>query len=149
MAFTYSIRPATANDFAQIRALVRAERLNPLGLNWPRFWVATSPGGEVLACGQVKLHRDGSRELASIVVRPDWRGRGVARTLIASLIGSHPGTLYLTCRASLESFYAQFGFQVIEKGEMPPYFRRVYGLFRLFKRFNLIEGELLVMCMLA
>ena len=41
--------------------------------------------GEVIGCAQIKPHRDGSRELASLVVHPDYRGQGIARRMIQYL----------------------------------------------------------------
>jgi len=129
----FTLRPATADDAAAIRALIRRVRINPLGLHWQRFIVAVSPRGEVIACGQVKPHGDGSRELASIAVAPEWRGLGAARAIITQLVAAHPPPLYLTCRAGLTPFYLKFGFRPIAEAEMPPYFRRLSRLFGLMR----------------
>jgi N-acetylglutamate synthase-like GNAT family acetyltransferase len=128
----FSLRQATQSDRVRIRSLVRQVRINPTGLNWLRFVVAVTSGGELIGCGQVKTHADGSRELASIAVSPDYRGEGVAHAIIEYLISIHPKPLYLTCRASLEPFYRRFGFQTIQKDEMPPYFRRITRLAGIF-----------------
>jgi N-acetylglutamate synthase-like GNAT family acetyltransferase len=140
-----SLRPATAADFPAIRALIRAVRINPLGLDWRHFIVAVSPEGEMTGCGQVKTHGDGSRELASIAVVPEWRGKGVASAIIERLLAEHPGQIYLTCRSGLGSFYERFGFRVILPDEMPPYFRRISRLVRAMGTLNLIGEDLLVM----
>lgn len=140
------LRPATEADAPGIRALVHQAQINPLGLDWPRFIVAVNPEGELVGCGQVKTHRDGSRELASIVVAPAYRNQGVARTIIEHLTARHPGTLYLTCRQSLGLFYEKFGYQIIQQDEMPVYFRRISHLFRLMSKTRIVGGEsLLVM----
>lgn len=125
------LRRATAADASLIRRLVYAERLNPLGLNWRRFWLAVDENGRVIGCGQVKPHGDGSRELASIVVLPEWRKRGVATAIIRRLLTENPPPLYLTCRAELTPFYARFGFEVVENSsELSPYFWRIIQLSR-------------------
>jgi amino-acid N-acetyltransferase len=125
------LRRATAADASFIRRLVYAERLNPLGLNWRRFWLAVDENGRVIGCGQVKPHGDGSRELASIVVLPEWRNQGVASAIIRRLLAENPPPLYLTCRAELTPFYARFGFEVAENpSELSPYFRRIIHLSR-------------------
>jgi N-acetylglutamate synthase-like GNAT family acetyltransferase len=124
----FSLRPATQSDKIRIRRLVRQVRINPTGLEWPRFVVAVTSGGELIGCGQVKSHADGSRELASIAVSPDYRGEGVARAIIEYLINIYPKPLYLTCRASLVPFYQLFGFQTILQDQMPPHFRRISRL---------------------
>ena len=127
----YRLRRAEADDAAAIRRLIYAERLNPLGLDWRRFWLAVDEDGRMIGCGQVKPHRDGSRELASIAVVGEWRRRGVASAIIRQLLAENPPPLYLTCRAELTGFYARFGFQEAgNPAELPPYFRRVARLSR-------------------
>ncbi len=90
--------------------------------------VAILTDGEIIGCGQVKPHKDGSRELASIVVAQPWRGNGVASAIIEHLMAANPGPLYLTCRSGLGPFYEKFGFRVVGDSEMTPYFRRLSRL---------------------
>jgi amino-acid N-acetyltransferase len=141
----FHLRQAQRADSKAIRALVYQARLNPLSLNWRRFVVAESAQGQIVGCGQVKRHADQSCELASIVVAPEWRLRGVGRALIENLLEAHPGPLYLTCRAALGSFYVRFGFRVIEEAGMPRYFQMVSRAFRLFQRLLRSREILLVM----
>ena len=134
----FRLRPACVEDERILRSLVRKEHLNPMGIHWPRFTVAVDQNDMVIGCAQVKVHFDGSRELASLVVDESWRGEGIARALITSLLNEHPGVIYLTCTARLEPLYQHFGFRTLSAGEMPPYFRRIYrlfnGLLTLFSR---------------
>jgi N-acetylglutamate synthase-like GNAT family acetyltransferase len=118
------IHVASAADQPVIRRIVRDANINPFSLDWRRFLVAERDG-RIIGVGQVKPHGDGSRELASIAVIPDWRGRGIASAVIQALLARESGPLYLTCRSLLESFYVRFGFQRIERDEMSPYFRRI------------------------
>jgi N-acetylglutamate synthase-like GNAT family acetyltransferase len=141
----YSIRPAVREDAGAVRALIRAVKINPLGIDWPRFLIAVDDENQLVGCGQVKIHRDGSSELASIAVAPAWRGQGVARALVERLIATCKQPLYLTCRSHLGAFYERFGFKVVQPAEMPPYFRRVYRLFTLLTRFSRGKSGLLVM----
>ena len=141
----FSLRPATSTDFPAIRGLIRLVQINPIDLDWQRFVIAVTPEGEMVGCGQVKPHGDGSRELASIAVTPPWRKRGVARAIIEHLTASEPGTLYLTCRASLGPFYTRFGFKAIEQPEMPPYFRRISRLMKALGVLHVVGERLLVM----
>jgi N-acetylglutamate synthase-like GNAT family acetyltransferase len=136
-------RSATQEDFPAIRALIHEVGINPTGLNWRRFLVATTRTGELVGCGQIKPHGDGSRELASIAVREQDRGQGVARTLIQLLLEGQPRPIHLMCRARLGSFYNQYGFRAIEPDVMPPYFRRISRLVHLFN--HSMEDGLLVM----
>ncbi len=131
----YRLRRAEPADARPIRRLIYRERLNPLGLDWRRFWLAVDDTGRMIGCGQVKPHHDGSRELASIAVVREWRGRGVAGAIIRQLLAEHPAPLYLTCRAELTGFYARFGFAVAENpAGLPPYFRRIAQLSRRLGR---------------
>jgi N-acetylglutamate synthase-like GNAT family acetyltransferase len=123
-----SLRPATLGDDKTIRNIISQVRINPLALDWHRFILAIDSNGNVIGCGQVKPHSDGSLELASIAVLPDWRGKGVARLIIEYLLKQHPGRIYLTCRSNLSSMYQKFGFQAIMPAEMTPYFRRLHRI---------------------
>jgi N-acetylglutamate synthase-like GNAT family acetyltransferase len=139
------LRPAVADDFSAIRALVHAARINPTGLKWPRFMVAENLLGQVIACAQIKPHRDGSHELASLVVDPAFRGRGIARSLVEHLTGTHTGELYLMCRSSLRNFYEKLGFEVIAEPQMTPYFRKISCLASLAEILRKENETLLVM----
>ena len=141
----YQLHPANAEDMPAIRSLIRETGINPLGLDWRRFIVAVNGDPQLIGTGQIKPHRDGSRELASIAVRPGWRRQGVARAIIERLLSENSGILYLTCREHLGIFYARFGFQVIEGAEMPPYFRRAIKFFSLLRRIGAANEGLLVM----
>jgi N-acetylglutamate synthase-like GNAT family acetyltransferase len=141
----YSLRQANASDAATIRQIISRVHINPTGLTWQRFILAVDRQGGIIGCGQLKPHSDGSIELASIAVLPDWRGMGVARTIIEHLLEQHPGRLYLTCRAELGPLYQKFGFQVVNRAEMPPYFKRLSQLVNLLPRLGHKPDNMLVM----
>jgi N-acetylglutamate synthase-like GNAT family acetyltransferase len=141
----YSIRPALSEDSVLIQSMVRSARINPTGLDWHRFIVAVSPDGRVVACGQIKPHNDGSMELASIVVEPDFRGQGIARLVIEQLLIMNSPPLYLMCRSRLGDFYKRFGFRPLTIEEMPVYFRRMTRLAKVFSIFARDGESLLVM----
>ena len=65
---SYSIRKATRGDAAFIRRLIWQVGINPLGLDWQRFVMAVHGHGVRIGCAQLKMHKDGSRELASVAV---------------------------------------------------------------------------------
>jgi N-acetylglutamate synthase-like GNAT family acetyltransferase len=137
------LRSARKEDFPAIRALIRETGINPTGLDWHHFLVAELPDGRFVGCGQLKPHFDGTLELASIAVKADWRGNGVARQIIQALMEKAPRPLYLTCRGSLGVFYEKFGFRVLQRDEMPPYFRRISRVAEFMGK--LINDKLLVM----
>jgi len=142
----YTLRKATEHDSAAIRSLVLEGGINPTGLDWPRFVVAEDESGIVIGCGQLKPHRDGSLELASLAVMKAQRGRGVARALIEHLIDQHDGILYLMCRSGLGPLYEKFGFYSLEYDEMPRYFQRVSKLVGVLNAVRKSNETLLVMC---
>jgi predicted N-acetyltransferase YhbS len=74
----------------------------------------------------VKTHRDGSRELASLVVAEGWRGRGVGRALVGHILVGSRAPIYLMCRSGLGAFYARFGFQPVAPDALPAYFRHIH-----------------------
>jgi len=139
----YKLREATEDDAQAIRDLVRSARINPTGLDWERFVLAESAREGVIGCAQIKPHRDGSQELASLVVASEWRGQGVARMIIERLLRDHPGEMYLMCRSSLGPLYKKFGFREVEQDEMPKYFRLIKRLSRVVEVLQR-EGETLL-----
>ncbi len=141
----FSLRPATSNDAAAIRALIHRVQINPWGLDWHRFLVAVDEGGRLIGCGQLKPHGQGVIELASIAVEQDYRDRGIARRIIDALIAQAPRPLYLTCRSSIGPMYAKWGFRPMELPEMPPYFQRLARVMSVVSGMARMEDHLLVM----
>ncbi len=141
-----SLRPAKQSDQRLVKTLIRAEGLNPMGLDWHHFWLAETADGRVIGCGQVKPHSDGSRELASLVVLPAWRQRGVAGMLIGKLKELAGTPLWLTCRSSLVGFYEKFAFiEITEDAALPPYFRRLRRAAKLFLALARAQEHLAIM----
>jgi N-acetylglutamate synthase-like GNAT family acetyltransferase len=124
-------RPAQAADQKTITRMIHDAGINPMALHWQRFLIAEDDGVTV-GIGQIKLHGDGSRELASLAVIPSRQGQGIGGALIQALLANVTGVIYLTCRQPLETYYARFGFRRIERDEMPPYFRRIIRVARIF-----------------
>ena len=146
----FVIRPATRQDFSEIRTLIHAVYINPTGLDWRRFLVAMTPENTFLGCGQIKPHSDGSLELASIAVQEDARGQGVARAIIQALLERETTRpLYLMCRASLELLYIKFGFHAIGPEDMPVYFKRISRAERIFNANARAEDRLMIMRILG
>ncbi len=125
-----TVRNAEKKDRFTIRAMVYRACLNPFGISWSRFVVAEEDG-RVIGARQVKILRDGTREIASGVVRPTHRRRGIGTLLIETLLERERGPLYLMCDGKWQHYYAQFGFQVVDKDDLPGSFRREYGIMRI------------------
>ncbi len=114
------IRPATAQDQPHIISLARAERINPTGLNWPKFIVAEE-GGEIIGAVQLRNHPDGSQELGSLVVAPAFRRRGVAAKMIERCLGGASGRVLIITGGAHADYYARWGFRRIKPREAPPF----------------------------
>ena len=127
----FIVRQATEHDSRFIIALIHAVQINPTGLDWNRFMVAMTLDGVLAGCGQIKIHSDGSRELASLAVKEEFRGQGLARRIIERLVDGKPRPIFLMCRSRLGSLFQKFGFVPVEWDEMTPYFRRIYHLARI------------------
>lgn len=141
----HEIRPALEAESAQIKDLIHLVGINPTGLDWRRFVVAVNERGEVIACGQVKPHGQDILELASIATHPDYRGQGLAREVIETLLAKHPRPLYLMCIAHNGPMYEKFGFVSIAYEQMPRYFQRIRKVFDLANVIRRADEELLVM----
>lgn len=141
----FQVRPAVEADAPTIRKLVMEGRINPTGLDWRRFMVAVTGDDAVIGCGQIKPHRDGSLELASLAVSESWRRQGVAHAIIEALLADHNGPLYLMCRSGLGRMYEKYGFQALDEEQMPRYFRRVSKLAGIVEGLQQHGETLLVM----
>jgi N-acetylglutamate synthase-like GNAT family acetyltransferase len=139
------LRPALEADFKDIKDLIYEVGINPTGLDWRRFIVAETPNGQFVGCGQLKPHADRTLEMASIAVKSDWRGKGIARIIIQNLMDAAPRPLYLTCRSELGPFYEKFGFRGIDGDELPKYFRRISQVAGFISSLKIMKATLLVM----
>ena len=65
--------------------------------------------------------------------------------LIEEVIARENGVLYLTCRSSLIPLYTRFGFKPLSYSDLPPYYRRLFRIFRLFQRIVHLPENLAIM----
>lgn len=125
------IRPATEGDRSAILSLMRSGDYNRINLR-PACFMVAEDGGQVIGIGQIKRHRDGTPELASLVVAADRRGEGIGgaivRTLVARHQEDHGGPLYLFCLAELESFYERLGFRSVMRQRLPRLLALIHAL---------------------
>jgi N-acetylglutamate synthase-like GNAT family acetyltransferase len=115
---TIRIRAAAASDAEAIRALVRSEALNPFGLDWPNFVVADR-GGRVVGTVQLRPLGTGAAELASLAVRRQERGQGLAARLIEAALGCAPERVLVITAAATAPHYRRWGFVPAAPGALP------------------------------
>jgi N-acetylglutamate synthase-like GNAT family acetyltransferase len=134
MPETYTIRPARTGDETTIKALIRAERLDPFNVHWQNFLVAEdADAGRIIGIGQVKPYHSG-RELGSLVVVSDRRRSGVGGAIIRALIERERSPLLLFCLAFREPYYARFGFKRCGLRDLPGEFKLKYAVGAVFTR---------------
>lgn len=133
------IRPATEADRRTILGLMRPRDYNRINLR-PACFLVAEEEGKVIGIGQIKRHRDGTPELASLVVAAERRGQGVGQALVRALVARHQGPLYLFCLATLESFYATLGFQQVARRQLPLTLALIHGLGNTVGRIPMLWG---------
>ena len=125
-----AIRPAREADQEVITALIREAMLNPRNLDWRNFMVAED-AGRIVGLRQVKPHRQGSREVASGYVRPEYRSRGISERLMRELLARETGPLWLLCNERWTPYYERFGFRRVRSRDLPPDLRAEFRLGRV------------------
>ena len=124
------IRPARQEDQQTIVAFIRQAKLNPRNLHWEHFLVAEE-NGQVVGIRQVKVHLQGTQEVASGFVLPEYRRQGISARLMNEILIREKNTLYLMCRDKRAPYYEQFGFRQVNANELPSDFRKEYRLGRM------------------
>jgi N-acetylglutamate synthase-like GNAT family acetyltransferase len=98
---------------------MRGERVNPLGIDWPNFVVATRDG-EVVGCVQLRPAGRSAVELGSGVVRADLRRRGLgARLIDAALARAGERRVLMLTAAEHERYFARWGFRPVGLAAAP------------------------------
>jgi N-acetylglutamate synthase-like GNAT family acetyltransferase len=134
-----AIRPATEADADAIRSLVHEAGINPRDLDWRRFLVVDD-AGEVVACAQVRVHRHGTRELASVAVREARRGEGLGRRISEATIAREPvRPLFLYAESANVPYWSKFAFVEVTDEELPADIRRsITATRRLIRAYNVV-----------
>ncbi len=138
---TTSFRPATPADQLDITALVRSERLNPIGVHWSSFTVAVGEDGYVVGAVQLRRHADGSRELGSFVVASRARGCGIGTRLIDGLLRCNASPVHMITASRYASHYGRWGFRPIKPQQAPRAVRLNYRLGRLARVISLFRRQ--------
>mmetsp|Transcript_1274 Transcript_1274/g.2523 ORF Transcript_1274/g.2523 Transcript_1274/m.2523 type:complete len:171 (+) Transcript_1274:78-590(+) len=114
-------RSGTAIDQPAIAAAVLRESMNPLFLQPEQFIVASDAVDQqrVLGFGQLRP-LSGAWELASLVVEPEARGRGLGSELVRRLLARVEGeAVWLLTLESTRRFYEPLGFAEAPVGAAP------------------------------
>ncbi len=127
---TLTIRPARPEDQDTIVSLIHQAKLNPRNLHWEHFLVAEE-NGQIVGIRQVKIHAQGTREVASGFVLPEYRRQGISARLMNELLAHETGPLYTMVRVKWAPYYEQFGFQRVDANQLPSDFRKEYRIGRI------------------
>ena len=125
-----SVRRAVETDQAAIESLVWSAAVNPRDIRWRRFLVAEKDG-RIVGVQQVRVHRGGTREVASRVVLPQYRRRGIGTELMRVSLAGESGPLYVQCSEKWAPYYERFGFRRVELSELPPDLRKEHRIARV------------------
>jgi N-acetylglutamate synthase-like GNAT family acetyltransferase len=125
-----NIRPAQQEDQQTIVSLIHQAKLNPRNLHWDRFLVAEE-NGKIVGVRQVKVHAQGTREVASGFVLPEHRNQGISARLMNELLARESGPLYSMIDQKWLHYYEQFGFQQVDADQLPSDFHREYRIGRI------------------
>ena len=125
-----TIRPARPEDQETIVSFIRQAKLNPRNLHWERFLVAEE-NGKTVGIRQVKVYAQGTREIASGFVLPEYRRQGISARLMQELLSREKGPLYTMVNEKRAPYYEQFGFHRVDVHQLPADFRREYRIGRV------------------
>jgi [ribosomal protein S18]-alanine N-acetyltransferase len=113
------VRPGELGDLEEV-ALI--QRQSPAAAQWPLadylrqdFRVAVEDG-QIAGFLVARRVAQDEQELLNIAVKPEFRRRGVATTLVEALLADTTGTVYLEVRASnsaAQALYKSLNFQVL------------------------------------
>ena len=121
------IHPARQEDQQTIISLIRQAKINPRNLHWEHFLIAEEDN-QIVGIRQVKVHAQGTREIASGFVLPEYRRQGISARLMNEILSREEGSLYLMCRDRWTQYYEQFGFQRVDINQLPADFRKEYRI---------------------
>lgn len=112
---SYWVRPARPADLKGVRELarrvrrefhlaVRGQELSASGRPGELMWVVEAGRSEIVGCCGVREAEDGTWELHSLFLAPEWRGFGLGRSLVERAVRSaqEAGAVALACAVPAE-----------------------------------------------
>jgi N-acetylglutamate synthase-like GNAT family acetyltransferase len=113
------VRRARGSDVQEIETLLCLEDLDRSAFVLEDFFVAETPSGCFAGCARLKSYGD-CVELSSVAVHAMYRGQGIGRTIVATLLArATVPEIYLVCEPKEIAFFARFGFQVLCRAGIP------------------------------
>jgi N-acetylglutamate synthase-like GNAT family acetyltransferase len=116
MAQTVDLRRAAPADEGAVLALLRSHQGLEVGFLASEFCLAVE-GDEVLACGRLRRHVDGSLELASVATRAGLHGKGLGSSLVRCILGGVREPVYALALAP--GFFERHGFHEVAREGLP------------------------------
>lgn len=119
----------TLKDVAQMFALVAPEVQKGIILmrsqeeiaNTIRSYVVARKDDEIVGFCALYIYTPLLAEVRSLIVRSDWRGKGIGQELIKKILkeGEELGIRDFLVLTYQETFFRKMGFNVIEKSQIP------------------------------
>jgi len=118
-------KKAKADDMPFILDILNSVSGNIENISARQFLVAED-GNKIVGCVRIQNIK-GYLKLASLVVLPNYRKRGIGRKLISEIInGNSKRPVYLFCNVKNKGFYEKFGFKKIEFENIPEVLKKDY-----------------------
>jgi amino-acid N-acetyltransferase len=113
--------------------------LNPTKLDWRRFTVAMQDE-TLIGAVQIRHHRDGSKELGSLVVAPACRGQGISAGLIDAALAPVAEAVWMITRRAHIDHYARWGFLPSRPRQAPRSVRMNFRIGRAARVLSWLKG---------
>lgn len=102
--------------------------ITSINSNWQRYWVVEKDS-QLIACALLNIYSSNS-ELAYLYVKPFWRRKKVASSLIQRLIKESQNPLYLACKPKMVKFYSKLGFFEVPWHNLSKPVKNIFNIFQ-------------------
>lgn len=120
------IRKAEANDIFSIVKILDESSGDKKDIIPEQFLIAGLEGN-LLGCVRI-VKTSETFKLASLVVIPNYRNKGIGSNLLQTILNKNPlyRPLYLFCNIKNKDFYERFGFCIINQEKLPKNLQEEY-----------------------
>jgi len=133
----------TNQNINEILSVIKTGRGDANDLVASSFVVAKD-GEIVIGCVRTKNLSADCIELSSLVVLPQYRGKGIGSELVKRVLKKDARRpVYLLCMKSKENFYKNLGFVSIEKDLLPEILLKEY--IRVAEKLGELKSEIITM----